>query len=283
MNDLLGYDLVILQYGLNIMETGVRNYTNYAGQIEKMVAYVRQCFPTAAVLVLGVSDRCVKSDAGFEPMDAIPTCSAQRQAAQNTGAAFWPTYDAMHSLGGMEQFVANGWAGKDFTHINFAGGRRVAWSLYDAINRGAEQHPPFTPVAHDNRHRHPENLAPGNDAAPGSQAPYAKTLTPGHDPDGGKYRGKAGFDAHVRRIAAVDLQQRAVPFPLRRIPLLLRIHPPGSDGPHRLCHPLFALLLLQVERHLLPAARLRFGERLLDRPCHLQSTDATGESGGSWG
>ena len=123
----------------------------------------------------------------------------------------------------------------------------------------------------------PGNLAPGNDAAPGSQAPYAKTLTPGHDPDGGKYRGKAGFDAHVRRIAAVDLQQRAVPFPLRRIPLLLRIHPPGSDGPHRLCHPLFALLLLQVERHLLPAARLRFGERLLDRPCHLQSTDATGE------
>ena len=42
-------------------------------------------------------------------------------------------------------------------------------------------------------------------------------------------------------------------------------------------HPLFALLLLQVERHLLPAARLRFSERLLDRPCHLQSADATGE------
>ena len=54
------------------------------------------------------------------------------------------------TLGGMAQFVANGWAGKDYTHINFAGGRRVAWALYDAINRGAEQHPPFTPVAHDN-------------------------------------------------------------------------------------------------------------------------------------
>ena len=43
----------------------------------------------------------------------------------------------MQSLGGMAQFVANGWAGKDYTHINFAGGRRVAWALYDAINRGA--------------------------------------------------------------------------------------------------------------------------------------------------
>ena len=90
-------------------------------------------------------------DSGFVPMDSAPyMAAAQRQAAQNSGAAFWSAYDAMQSLGGMAQFVANGWAGKDYTHINFAGGRRVAWALYDAINRGAEQHPPFTPVAHDN-------------------------------------------------------------------------------------------------------------------------------------
>ena len=138
VNDLAGYDLVILQYGLNIMQTVVHNYTNYARQIEKMVVYVQQCFPTAAVLVLGVSDRSVKTDAGFEPMDAIPyMLDYQRGAAENTGAAFWPTCDAMRSLGGMEQFVANGWAGKDYTHINYAGGRRVAWSLVDAINAGA--------------------------------------------------------------------------------------------------------------------------------------------------
>ena len=140
MNALLGYDLVILQYGLNIMQTGVSNYTNYAGQIEKMVAYVRQCFPTAAVLVLGVSDRSVKTDAGFEPMDAIPhMLDCQRRAARNTGAAFWPTCDAMRALGGMEQFVKNGWAGKDYTHINYAGGRRVAWALFDAINAGVSE------------------------------------------------------------------------------------------------------------------------------------------------
>ena len=102
-------------------------------------------------MLMSVSDRSVKSDSGFVPMDSAPyMAAAQRQAAQNSGAAFWSAYDAMQSLGGMAQFVANGWAGKDYTHINFAGGRRVAWALYDAINRGAEQHPPFTPVAHDN-------------------------------------------------------------------------------------------------------------------------------------
>lgn len=135
---MLHYDLVILQYGLNIMQAGVKSYTNYAAQIEKMVAFVRSCFPGAAVLVLGVSDRSTKTDAGFEPMDAIPyMLDFQRGAARNTGAAFWPTCDAMRAQGGMEQFVKNGWAGKDYTHINYAGGRRVAWALFDALNAEA--------------------------------------------------------------------------------------------------------------------------------------------------
>ena len=117
------------------MQAGVTNYRNYAQQIEKMVAYVRQCFPGAAVLILGVSDRSVKTDTGFEPMDAIPyMLESQREAARHTGAIFWPTSDAMRAQGGMEEFVRNGWAGKDYTHINYAGGRRVAWALYDALN-----------------------------------------------------------------------------------------------------------------------------------------------------
>lgn len=132
---MLGYDLVILQYGLNIMQAGIMNYTTYASQIEKMVAFVRQCFPGAAVLVLGVSDRSVKTDQGFEPMDAIPyMADYQRQAARRSGTAFWPVCDAMRAQGGMAEFVKRGWAGKDFTHINYAGGQRVAWALADALN-----------------------------------------------------------------------------------------------------------------------------------------------------
>ncbi len=134
----LRYDLVILQYGLNIMQQGVYRYDNYAAQLEQMIAFVRECFPGAAVLVLGVSDRSVKTEHGFEPMDAIASLTdAQRGAARRTGAAFWPTADAMRSWGGMAAFVANGWAGKDYTHINYAGGRRVAWSLADAFHSGA--------------------------------------------------------------------------------------------------------------------------------------------------
>ena len=46
----------------------------------------------------------------------------------------------MQKLGGMKEFVANGWAGKDYTHINYAGGKRIATSLYHALLAGAEQY-----------------------------------------------------------------------------------------------------------------------------------------------
>lgn len=36
-------------------------------------------------------------------------------------------------LGGMSKFVANGWAAKDYTHINFQGGSRIAQELAMAI------------------------------------------------------------------------------------------------------------------------------------------------------
>lgn len=76
------YDLVILQYGLNIMQEGVTNYSAYAARVEKMIAFVRSCFPEAAVLVLSTSDRSVKSDTGFAPMSSAPAMvDWQRRAA----------------------------------------------------------------------------------------------------------------------------------------------------------------------------------------------------------
>lgn len=135
-DDMLGYDLVVLQYGLNIMQKGQRGYTNYRKQLCNMITYAERCFPNAAILVLGVSDRWVKSDetGAYESIgSADALTSYQRAAADSTNVMFWNTYEAMRALGGMPQFVANGWAAGDHTHINFAGGRRIAKALVAAI------------------------------------------------------------------------------------------------------------------------------------------------------
>ena len=139
INTMRGYDLVVLQYGLNIMQADRHNYSLYAEQVEKMIRYVESCFPGAAVLVMGVSDRSQKNESGIVPMESAKDLTQwQRTAAERCGVAFWNTYDAMQQLGGMTTFVENGWAGKDYTHINYAGGARIARELYYALLKGTE-------------------------------------------------------------------------------------------------------------------------------------------------
>jgi len=127
-----GYDLVVLQYGLNIMQPEQRNYAKYRDQLRDMIAYAERCFPEAAILVLGVSDRWVKNaeSGAYEPIGTADALSSyQRAAADSCRVAFWNTYEAMRSMGGMEGFVTNRWAAGDYTHINYGGGRAVARAL----------------------------------------------------------------------------------------------------------------------------------------------------------
>ena len=141
INSMRGYDLVILQYGLNIMQSERKDYSLYAQQVEKMIRFVKNCFPKAAVIVMGVSDRSERDEEGFKPMKVAENLSEwQRKAAEACNAAFWYTYRSMQQRGGMKGFVANGWAGKDYTHINYAGGREIATGLYHGLLYSLQQY-----------------------------------------------------------------------------------------------------------------------------------------------
>ncbi len=136
IDEMLGYDLVVLQYGLNIMQKGQERYTTYSKQVRDMIAYAERCFPNAAILVVGVSDRWVKNPETeeYEPIGSVEGLTKyQRAAADSCNVVFWNTSLVMNNLGGMPAFVSNGWAAKDYTHINYAGGRRIAQALTDAI------------------------------------------------------------------------------------------------------------------------------------------------------
>ncbi|MFI3327702.1 MAG: GDSL-type esterase/lipase family protein [Rikenellaceae bacterium] len=130
-----GYDLVVLQYGLNIMERGVSDYSEYGEQLKKLVSYAKSCFPNAAIMVLGVSDRSTRKNGRFEPLEeARMLADCQREVARDMGLAYWDIYDAMQQRGGMSQFVSRDWAGKDYTHLNFDGGREVGRALAEAVH-----------------------------------------------------------------------------------------------------------------------------------------------------
>ena len=128
------YDLIILQYGLNVVSDSMMQYGWYAKRMESAIQHVRTCFPDADILLLGVSDRSHQVDGTFETMPAVlALLHAQRQTARRTGVAFWNVFGAMGGENSMVRFVENNWASKDYTHMSFRGGREIANALLKAV------------------------------------------------------------------------------------------------------------------------------------------------------
>ena len=109
-------------------------YGWYAKRMEEAVRHVQRCFPEADVLLLGVSDRSRQMEGEFETMPAVlALLHAQRQIARRVGIPFWNTFGAMGGENSMVRFVENNWAGKDYTHMSFRGGREIATALFGAL------------------------------------------------------------------------------------------------------------------------------------------------------
>lgn len=138
MDRLVGYDLVVLEFGLNAMQPGQRDFSKYESKLRDMIAYVKRSFPDAAILVLGVSDRCVKGEGGWRSMNSVEIMTPfQRRAAEASGVTFWEMGKVVMSYGGIKEFVRNGWAAGDYIHLNFKGGARIAEALADAMCQSA--------------------------------------------------------------------------------------------------------------------------------------------------
>ena len=128
------YDLIILQYGLNVASDSVMNYDWYAQRMLKAIAQVKRCFPEADLLMMSVSDRSRQCEQGFETMPAVlALLHAQRKVAKRAGIPFWNLFGAMGGENSMVRYVENNWASKDYTHLGFRGGREVAKALLEAL------------------------------------------------------------------------------------------------------------------------------------------------------
>lgn len=134
LNKIRPYDLIVLQYGLNVVSDNVMNYGWYSSRMVKVINHIQLCFPEADILMLGVSDRSRQDDGEFETMPAVlALLHAQRQAAKKAGVPFWNVFGAMGGENSMVRFVELNWASKDYTHLSFRGGREIAGALLKAL------------------------------------------------------------------------------------------------------------------------------------------------------
>lgn len=128
------YDLIVLQYGLNIVTDSVMSYGWYGNRMVNAISHLKRCFPESDILMLGVSDRSRQVDGEFETMPAVlALLHAQRRAAKRAGVTFWNTFGAMGGENSMVGFVERNWASKDYTHLSFRGGREIANALLKAL------------------------------------------------------------------------------------------------------------------------------------------------------
>ncbi len=131
------YDLIVLHYGLNVANSRQGNYSSYTKQMGKAIAHLRQAYPQASILIVSMPDRDQRSDAGLRTMRGVEQLVAYQQVmASEQAVGFFNLFQAMGGRESMASLVDRGLANKDYTHINFRGGRHLARFLYDALMAG---------------------------------------------------------------------------------------------------------------------------------------------------
>jgi hypothetical protein len=135
-DSLLGYDLIILQYGLNVMSANRTNYSSYQKNMQETVEHLKKCFPRSSILLLSVGDRSMNKDGGYVTMPGVPAMvSCQQAICAKTGIVFWNLFEAMGGNGSMVEMVKTKppKANKDYTHLNFEGGKYLGEILFKTI------------------------------------------------------------------------------------------------------------------------------------------------------
>lgn len=143
-NEKRPYDLIILQYGLNVASERGKKYDSYKKGMLSTIEYLKAVFPQAGILLLSISDRDYRTEEGeLRTMPGVKNLVRYQQAiAAESHIAFWNMYQAMGGEGSMAKLVhaKPSMANYDYTHINFRGGAHFAGLLYETLIYGKEQY-----------------------------------------------------------------------------------------------------------------------------------------------
>ncbi|HSR53768.1 MAG TPA: GDSL-type esterase/lipase family protein [Acidobacteriota bacterium] len=137
----LNVGLIIWQFGVNVVPYLEDNYEFYRRNLKRSLELLKQAYPEASILVVGISDMSHKDEAGYYRTRANVEGirDAQRRAALDTGVAFWDLHEAMGGRNSMPSWVKENLATPDYTHFSPQGARIVARMLYNALRASQEE------------------------------------------------------------------------------------------------------------------------------------------------
>lgn len=136
-NQIRPYKLIVLQFGLNVVsEFDSIQYSGYTESMIRVVNKLKASFSNCSFLIVSISDRSSNQNGTFKTIPGILEMrKAQRMVAKKTGVAFWDLFAAMGGENSMPKYVnaKPALAAKDYTHLNFKGGKKIAKRLSDAL------------------------------------------------------------------------------------------------------------------------------------------------------
>lgn len=134
ISEIIDYNLIILEFGINAMSSTQKDYSVYSSKMVDVINHVRNCYPRADILLMGVGDRGEKRGGQVQSMSTAPAMiSAQRDAARRAHCLFWDTREAMGGEGAVVEWSRTGHINKDYVHMSHKGGAKLATELYNAI------------------------------------------------------------------------------------------------------------------------------------------------------
>lgn len=135
-NECLKYDLIILEYGLNVVNSKVTDFSWYVRGITNTIKHIQASFPEASILLISVGDKAYKEGNEYVTDPSVPILvAAQKQIAEENNLAFWSLFDAMGGKGAMVKWMEGDTvlANKDYAHFNFKGAHKVGKLLFSKL------------------------------------------------------------------------------------------------------------------------------------------------------
>jgi lysophospholipase L1-like esterase len=131
MMDSLNPKLLLLQYGGNTVPyiKDAKSAQGYGRQFKGQIGHLKNMFPGASIIVIGPSDMSTKVEGKMQTYpNLIHVRDALRDAAFESGAAFFDIYEAMGGLNSMIEWAEADppLAAADYVHFSPQGARIIA-------------------------------------------------------------------------------------------------------------------------------------------------------------
>lgn len=133
INGKLNYGLIILHYGVNVVNEKVTDFSWYERGMTEVVNHLKAAMPNTSILIISAGDKSIRREGEYVTDPSVPlVIDVQKRVAQKTGVAFWNLYEAMGGYNSMVKWVQGDTvlANKDYTHPNFRGAKKIADLLY---------------------------------------------------------------------------------------------------------------------------------------------------------